>query len=41
MNSNEAAGTVRALWKFPVKPMQGENVDVTRTIPKDDGVSLA
>jgi uncharacterized protein len=27
MNSNDAVGTIRALWRFPVKSMSGEEVD--------------
>ena len=28
MNSSEPVGTVRALWRFPVKSMLGEQLDV-------------
>jgi len=28
MNSSERVGTVRTLWRFPVKSMLGEQVDV-------------
>jgi hypothetical protein len=28
MNSSQAVGTVRMLWRFPVKSMLGEQVDV-------------
>lgn len=28
MNSSELAGTVRTLWRFPVKSTLGEQVDV-------------
>ena len=27
MNSSETVGTVRALWRFPVKSMRGEELD--------------
>jgi uncharacterized protein YcbX len=27
MNSSEVVGTIDALWRFPVKSMQGERVD--------------
>ena len=29
MNSSDAVGTIRALWRFPVKSMGGEEVDAT------------
>jgi uncharacterized protein YcbX len=28
MNSSERVGTVRTVWRFPVKSMLGEQVDV-------------
>jgi uncharacterized protein YcbX len=27
MNSSEPVGTIRALWRFPVKSMRGEELD--------------